>query len=147
MEKKNKEMKVSRSLALQEFTVFLKKWKSKEFKRGKLTSEIIEEQYIDVIEAIEEGNLIFENGSPVYTLKAPIFSESKNDENIVATVKFRSRIKKADLTRVMDNLDIEKQKGTYVLKLIGYITQLSKPEYDRLENDDFDVLNQICSVF
>lgn len=143
-----KEVKISRDVALEELTNFLKKHKSKEFRRGKMTPLKIEEDYIDVLEAIEDGLLVFnEHGVPVYELRTPLVDQAGNLDTAVKSVTFRQRIRESDKTRVMDGLDIEKQRGTYVLKLIGFITQLQKSDYDRLEKEDFDVLNQICSVF
>lgn len=142
-----KETKVATEVAIKELTEFLKKYKKKEFRRGKMTREVIEEDYIDVIEAIEDGFLVFNNGKPVYTLREPLFQNAEDKALIVKEVNFRARIKEADRALVMDGLDLEKKRGTYVLKTLSYITQLSMVEVKELEKDDFDVLNQICSVF
>jgi hypothetical protein len=142
------ENKVSREVAIQEVTVFLKKYKSKEFSRGKLTDDVIEEDYIDVIEAIEEGLLVFDDkGKPKYTLRNPLYATAEDKSLTVTEVTFRARIKESDKNMLMDNLDIKKQMGTYTLKYISFITQLSMTEVKELEKDDFEVLNQICSVF
>jgi hypothetical protein len=139
--------KVAKNVAIEELTEFLKKYKSKEFRRGLMTHEKIEEDYIDVIEAIEDGNLIFEKGKPKYKLREPLFKDAEDKSLMVTDVNFRSRIKEADRALIMDGLDLEKKRGTYVLKTLSYITQLSMVEVKELEKEDFDVLNQICSVF
>lgn len=140
--------KVSNEIAVQEITNFLKKHNEKEFRRGKITEETILEDYLDTIEAIEDGLLVFdEKMKPTYTLRTPLYGEAKDKSLIKSTVSFRSRIKEADKNLLMDNLDIKKQMGTYTIKYISYITQLSMTEVKELESDDFDVLNQICSVF
>lgn len=142
-----KAKKIAPEVALQELTDFLKPHMKKEFRRGKMTKEKIEDDYIDVLEAIEDGHLVFDGKKPVYTLREPLFAKAENKENVVKTVNFRQRIKEADRALVMDGLDLDKQRGTYVLKLLSYMTQLSMTEIKELEKEDFNVLNQICSVF
>ncbi len=147
MKKDENKTKVDFEVAINEVTVFLKKHMAKQFRRGKMTRDVIEEDYIDVIEAVQDGYLVFEKGKPVYTLRNPLFAKAENKDLTVKMVNFRSRIKEADRALVMDGLDLEKKRGTYVLKTLSYITQLSMTEVKELEKDDFDVLNQICSVF
>lgn len=140
--------KVPTEVAIIDLTNFLKKHKSKEFRRGKMTQDVIEEDYVDVIEAIEDGLLVFdEKNKPTYTLRNPLYTNAEDKSLQKTEVTFRSRIKEADKNLLMDNLDIKKQMGTYTIKYISYITQLSMTEVKELETDDFDVLNQICSVF
>lgn len=141
--------KVSKELALKELTAFLQKWKPKEFRRGTLTPEKIEEDYIDVLDAIMEGHLMFENLSPVYTLIQPLFGEATDESLRKTKVTFRSRINQLEKLEVMDGLDPEKQRGTYVKRLVQYVTQLSATEIKKLGEckEDFDVVNQIASVF
>lgn len=149
MSKNNKvqEEKVSKDLAIKDLEVFLKKHMKKEYRRGQMTREKIEKDYEDVIEAMQEGLLVMKNGQPEYTLREPLFNEAEKEDLKVKKVTFRSRVKAADKNRVLDGLNLDKQAGTYVLKYVAYITQLSMTEINQLEQDDFDVLNQICSVF
>ena len=140
--------KVEREVAVKDLTAFLKKHKAKEFKRGKMTQDTIEEDYIDVIEAIEDGSLVFgENMKPTYTLKSPLYADAKDQALVKTSVNFRERIKEADKNMLMDGLDIKKQLGTYTIKYISFMTQLGMDDVKQLEKDDFEVLNQICSVF
>lgn len=140
--------KVPTEVAIVELTNFLKKHKEKDFRRGKMTQDVIEEDYVDVIEAIEDGLLVFdEKSKPTYTLRNPLYATAEDKSLQKTEVTFRSRIKEADKNLLMDNLDMKKQMGTYTIKYISYITQLSMTEVKELETDDFDVLNQICSVF
>lgn len=140
--------KVTKEIAIEELKQFLQKHKAKEFRRGKMTDDLIEEDYEDVIEAIEDGLMVFDDKQkPTYTLRNPLYANAADKSLIKKDVTFRSRIKEADKNLLMDNLDIKKQMGTYTLKYISYITQLSIAEVKELETDDFDVLNQICSVF
>jgi hypothetical protein len=138
---------LAKEIAIEELTAFLKIYKSKEFRRNQMSAEKIEEDYIDVIEAIEDGLLVFENNKPVYKLRHPLFENAEDKALVIKEVHFRSRIKEADKALVMNGLNLEKERGTYVLKTLSYITQLDMPSVKELEKEDFDVLNQICSVF
>lgn len=138
--------KVAREVAMEELTKFLKIHLPKEFKRGTMNEEKIEEEYLDVLEAIEDGNLIFDEfKKPVYNLVSPL----KNSEDVISVseVTFRSRIKGADKTVLMNGIDPKKQLGDYMIKVISYMTQLPANLVKKLEKEDFEVLNQICSVF
>lgn len=142
------EQKVSTEVAVSDLTNFLQKHKSKEFRRGVMTQEKIEDDYVDVIEAIEDGLLSFDhNGNPIYQLRNPLYAGAEDKSLVKKEVTFRSRIKEADKSLLMDGLNMQKQIGTYTLKYISFITQLSMTEVKELETDDFEVLNQICSVF
>jgi hypothetical protein len=135
-------------VVVEEIFQFIKKHKEKEIRRNKITIESIKEDYEDMIEAVEDGFLVFdENKNPVYNLRHKI-GEGLDDGSLATTqVKFRSRIKEADKNLLMDGLDMKRQIGTYTIKYISFITQLSMTEVKMLEKDDFEVLNQICSVF
>lgn len=140
--------KISSEVAFNELKAFLKAKLPKDFRRGKITDENIKEEYPAVLEAIEDGLLVFdEKGSPNYTLEFPLFAESDDQSLVVKSVNFRSRIKGADRTVLINGLDPKKDLGTYMIKMISYICNLSATEVKELEKDDFEVLNQICSVF
>ena len=142
----SKDKKVATEVAMKDLTKFLKTHLPKEFKRGKMTEERIEEDYIDVLEAIEDGNLIFDEfGKPIYTLINPL--KNVSDEVIVSEVTFRARIKGADKTVLMNGIDPKKQLGDYMIKVISHMTQLAGNLVKKLDKEDFEVLNQICSVF
>lgn len=139
---------MSTDVAVQELTTFLKKHLAKDFRRGKLTEKIIKDEYLLSIEAIEDGNLVFdENGNPKYTLYSPLFASAEDKSLVVKEVEFRQRIKGADRILLMDGIDPKKDLGTYAIKTVSYICKLSITEVKELDKDDFDTLNQICSVF
>ena len=139
--------KVDSEVAKKEVLAFVKKYRAKEFRRGTLTAEKVNEEYIDTIEAVEDGQLVFENNKPKYTLEEPLWPNAEDKALTITSVSFRSRIKEGEKTEVMNGLDIEKERGTYVLKLISWITQLSVKDVKELGKVDYNVLNQICSVF
>jgi len=141
-----KTKKVAREVAINDLRAFLKIHLPKQFKRGKLTDEKIEDDYINVIDAIEDGDLIFDDHKkPIYTLVSPI---RNNEGDIsISSINFRARIKGADKTVLMNGIDPNKQLGDYMIKVISYITQLESGLVKKLDKEDFEVLNQICSVF
>jgi hypothetical protein len=144
----NKGAKVSNEVAIKEVTDFLKKHKAKDFRRGKMNQALINEDYIDAIEAVEDGLLTFdEKMKPTYELRNPLYTDKADAALHIKKVGFRSRIKEADKNLLMDGLDMKKQMGTYTLKYIAYICQLHVADVKNLEKDDFETLNQICSVF
>ena len=53
----------------------------------------------------------------------------------------------ATRTLLMNGLDPKKDLGTYMIVVISHICNLSKTEVQLLEKEDYEVLNQICSVF
>jgi hypothetical protein len=145
--------KVSNEVAFNEVKDYLKKHLKKEFRRNQMPDSKIEDEYLDLIEAVEDGLLIFDKqGKAVYKLRDPLDTDKDGNklesaDLIVKEVKLKSRIKAADKHVLMDGLNVQKQLGTYTLKIISYITQLHEKDIKRLEKDDFDVLNQLCSVF
>ena len=137
--------KIDTKVAFQEVKTFVEKHKAKEVRRGNLTDEIIEK---DLIEAVEDGLLIFDKHlSPTYTLREPLHEHLEDAGLVIREVKFKSRITEAEKALVMDGLDVAKQTGTYVLKTMAHITMLKMADIKVIKKDDFDVLNQICSVF
>lgn len=142
------QMVVATEVAVQDVISFLKAKKPKKERRGELEISKVKEEYIDLIEYVEDGLVTFDSDNhPTLTLRVPLYSEHKDDQMHQKTVSFRKRVKAADQTRVMNGVDTEKKKGDYVLKLIGFLCQLSNTDIEQLEKDDFDVINQICSVF
>lgn len=136
---------ISTEMAVEELTVFLKKHKKKDFKRGRISEDDIKKDYIDAIEAIEDGFLVFKNGNPVYRLQEPLVNSE--GATILKEVVFRSRVKQADKMMVMNGLNVSEESGTYLLKLMALGTQISIAEIKQLEKDDYKVLDQINSVF
>lgn len=146
--KKNENKAISSEVAFSEFKKFLEKYKSKEIRRGSLTDEKIKEEFIDALEAVEDGLLTFDDkNNPNYKLRVPIETESKNKELGTYEVGFRTRIRPTVKADLMDGLEVKKQAGKFALRYIAYITQLPIPDLDNMDPDDYDTINQICSVF
>ncbi len=136
---------LEREVALNELKEFLKIHKKREFRNDKISDSKIEEDYPDVLDALEDGFLVFENDKPIYTLQEPIMSDDGTPS--VTKVDFRSRIKGADRIILLNGIDPKKDLGTYMIKIISYMTQQPEGIIKKLEKEDFEVLNQICSVF
>jgi len=108
----------------------------------------IYEDYEDMIEAVEDGLLIIDSkGKVEYTLRYPLFADKEDSSLAIKKVNIRGRIKAADKHVLMDGLEVQKKLGTYTLRIIAYITMLQEVDVKELEKDDFDTLNQLCSVF
>lgn len=139
---------MSREVSIKEMAGFLAKYDKKGAKKGKHTDSYIEEEFEACLEALESGNLVFNNhGVPTLTLFDPLYKDSEDQALVKTAVTFKSRIKQAEKVLVMDGLNLEKQQGTYVLKVMSYMTQLSLTDIKLLESEDYEILNQICSVF
>ena len=144
----DKKSKINEETALVELKAFLKKFNEREFRRGKLKDDVIKEQYIDILEGIMDGLIVFDSKmKPTFNLRYPIETESKDKDLGVYQVEFRTRIKPSTKADLMDGLNPEKSAAKFSLRFMAYITGLSISELDKLEQVDYDVLNQICSVF
>ena len=146
--KNNIKRVVSTDVAVNDVISFLKAKNPRLERRNKLGVESVKEEYIDVIEYVEDGLITFDdNFHPTLTLRKPLFEGMSNDENVIHKINFRNRVKAGDKTRVMNGVDVDKKKGDYILRLVAFICGLSYTEVGELEGSDFDVINQIVSVF
>lgn len=135
---------VSKELAVSEFMKFLKVHKSKELKRGKIKEVDIPEEYPDVMDAVMEGRLVFDdNHHPTLKLKEPL----KDDAETISEITFRNRIRPSERANVMSGLNIEKDLGKFTLRYLAFLTQRPIADLDRMHQDDYDTINQLSSVF
>ena len=140
--------KVNKEVAFKDVKSYLKKHLKKEFRRGKMPDSKIYDEYEDMIEAVEDGLLIIDSkGKVEYTLRYPLFADKEDAALAIKKVHIRGRIKAADKHLLMDGLDVQKKLGTYTLKIIAYITEVQLADVKQLEKEDFDTINQLCSVF
>ena len=140
--------KVSKEVAFKDVKSYLEKHLKKEFRRKQMPDSKIYDEYEDMIEAVEDGLLIIDSkGKVEYTLRYPLFADKEDSSLAIKKVEIRSRIKAADKHVLMDGLEVQKKLGTYTLRIIAYITMLQEVDIKELEKDDFDTLNQLCSVF
>lgn len=143
---KTEKKAISEEVAIQELTEFLKKYKKREFRKGLMTRDKILDEYPNVIDALMDGLLIFnDKQEPKLTLREPI--EAKDKDLGVYEVTFRTRIRPSDQARIMDGLNLQTQQAKYVIKFLSYVADLSQGEIDLLDKEDYDTINQIASVF
>lgn len=138
---------LSEELAVKELTAFLKKYKKREFRKGQITDDKILDDYPNVIDALMDGLLVFGNEVPKLTLREPIEVENKDKDLGVYEVGFKTRIKPSDQARIMDGINMQTQSAKFVLKYVAHITGLTQGEIDNLGKEDYETINQICSVF
>ncbi|RDY57712.1 hypothetical protein [Flagellimonas nanhaiensis] len=141
---------ISEEVALNEFKEFLKKFKKREFRRGKITDEKILDDYPNIIDALMDGLLVLENketGKPVFTLRFPIETEGKNEALAVKTVTFKTRTKPSDMVRLLDGINPQTQQAKYVMRYLQHVTNLAQGEIDNLDKDDYDTISQLATVF
>lgn len=135
------EIKVEKDVAVQEVQDFVKKFDSKEKKDWQ-----IEQEYPDVLDAVQKGRLVFDSkGVPSLELSEPVFAE--NGEVALTKVDFKTRIKPSTLSDITKGLDIAKNQYEYSLRCMAYLTGLPKAMFDKLSKVDFKTVEQISSVF
>jgi len=137
---KNKTV-ISKEIALNDLEVFVNK-----FVKKPVAKEELEETYPDVLDAIMDGYLSFdEAGLPVLKLKDPIKNES--GDVAVSEIKFRTRIKPTVLADLAKGLNPQKEVFTLQLRMTAYIIDQPVQMLDKFERYDYDVLTQVAAVF
>lgn len=137
---KNKTV-ISKEIALNDLEVFVNK-----FVKKPVAKEELEETYPDVLDAIMDGYLSFdEAGLPVLKLKDPIKNES--GDVAVSEIKFRTRIKPTVLADLAKGLNPQKEVFTLQLRMTAYIIDQPVQMLDKFERYDYDVINQVATVF
>lgn len=134
---------VSKDVALDELELFINKWVKRPVSKNKL-----EKTYPDVLDAIMDGFLSFEEatGMPKYKLKYPI----KNDDGNISMSEindFKTRIKPSALASLAKGLHPSEEVFQLQLNMTAYILNQPVAMIDKFERYDYDVLNQIASVF
>tara|TARA_R110000868_G_scaffold334900_3_gene595571 strand:+ start:10 stop:426 length:417 start_codon:yes stop_codon:yes gene_type:complete len=132
---------VSKEVALEDLEKFVNKFVKKPVPVNEL-----EETYPDVLDAIMEGHLSFdENNIPELKLKFPIKGE---DDNIaLSKISFRTRIKPTQLADIAKGLHPQKEIFTLQLKMTSYIIDQPVAMLDKFDRYDYDVISQVASVF
>ena len=132
---------ISKEVALVELELFIHK-----FVKKPVVFDLLEETYPDVLDAITEGYLSFdEAGLPVLKLKDPIKSESGNI--VLSELTFKTRIKPTALASIAKGIDLKNDTLTLTLRIISYIIDQPVQMLDKFERYDYDVINQVASVF
>jgi len=132
---------ISKEVALNDLESFINKFVKKPVPR-----EELEDTYPDVLDAIMDGYLSFgADGVPVLKLKAPIKNEAGDVS--VPEINFRTRIKPTTLADLAKGLHPQKEVFTLQLRMTAYIIDQPVAMLDRFERYDYDVINQVATVF
>ncbi len=132
---------ISKEVALDELESFINK-----FVKKPCLKENMEDTYPDVLDAIMDGFISFkEDGVPVFILKDPI----KNDAGDISLseINFRTRIKPTTLADLAKGLHPQTQVFTLQLRMTAYVIDQPVAMLDKFSRYDYDVINQISSVF
>lgn len=139
MEQENQ--KVSEEIAIKEIQKFVE-----EFEGVKKDDWQVKDHYPQMLQAIQEGNLVFDDKSkPRLTLKQPIMND--DGEVSLSEIDFRTRIKPTQLAEIMKGVDLSKNQLEYSLRAISYLTKQSRVMLDKFGKFDYKVIDQIATVF
>lgn len=137
-----KKTAVSKEVALTELEQFVNR-----FVKKPVAKEEMEETYPDILEAIMDGFLSFDGtGLPVLKLKDPIKFKDSDDVHI-SEINFRTRIKPTTLADLAKGLHPQKEVFTLQLRMTAYIIDQPVAMLDKFERYDYDVINQVATVF
>lgn len=132
---------ISKEVAVKELEQFVNR-----FVKKPVPTEELEETYPDILDAIMDGHLSFDGtGLPVLALKDPIKNESGDIS--LANINFRTRIKPTTLADLAKGLHPQKEVFTLQLRMTAYIIDQPVQMLDKFERYDYDVINQIATVF
>lgn len=132
---------ISKDVALDDLEKFVNHYSKKPVERNTLS-----ESYPDVLEAIMDGNLSFdENQIPSLKLQEALRDEEKNI--FLDSINFKTRIKPSDKANIGKGLTIQTDILTYQLRMTAHIIGQPVAVLDRLSPYDYDVVSQVAAVF
>lgn len=133
---------ISKKVALEDLEKFVNKFVKKPVPQNEL-----EETYPDVLDAIMEGYLSFNQETliPKLSLKYPIKGE--DGSVVVSTIDFKTRIKPTTLADLAKGLHPQKEMFTLQLKMTSYIIDQPVAMLDKFDRYDYDVISQVVAVF
>lgn len=139
---KNKDVVVSKEVALDDLENFVNAFSKKPVERNKL-----EESYPDVLDGIMDGFVSFNTDTfvPTLKLKSPILDELK--AVAVSEINFRTRISPTTKASLGKGLVIQTDILTYQLRVTANIIDQPLSMLDRFSPYDYDIISQIASVF
>ena len=133
--------KVSKEIAIKEIQKFVL-----EHDGAKKEDWQIENDYPQMLQAVQEGNLVFNDKMiPKLTLKEAIMNTE--GEESVSEIDFRTRIKPTQLAEIMKGVDLGKNQMEYSLRVISYLTKQPRAMLDKFGKFDYKVIDQISTVF
>lgn len=133
---------ISKDVALVELENFVNK-----FVKKPVSFDELEDTYPDVLEAIMDGLLVFdENQNPTFKLKYPVKGEESGNV-VLDSLTFKTRIKPTELANIAKGLNPQKEVFTLQLKMTSFIIDQPIAMLDKFERYDYDVISQVASVF
>lgn len=137
----NNKTVVNREIALNDLEQFINR-----FVKKPVPAEEMADIYPDVLDAIMDGYLSFgDSGVPVLKLKFPIKNEAGDIS--LPEINFKTRIKPTTLADLAKGLHPQKEVFTLQLRMTAYIIDQPVVMLDKFERYDYDVINQIATVF
>ncbi|APZ82890.1 hypothetical protein [Flavobacterium phage FL-1] len=137
----NKKEVITKDIAISEIETLINR-----FVKKPVSTEEIEETYPDIVDAIMDGFLSFnDEGIPVLKLKFPIKTES--GDLFLSEINFKTRIKPTTLASIAKGIDLKTDQFSLQLKMISHIIDQSVPMLDKFERYDYDVISQVCTIF
>lgn len=132
---------ISKEVALKELEQLINRFVKKPVSNDKL-----EETYPDILDAIMDGYLSFDGtGVPVLKLKDPIKLE---DGSVLhSEINFRTRIKPLTLANIAKGLNPQTEVFMLQLKMTSFIIDKDVEMLDNFSRYDWDVIQQVSSVF
>lgn len=132
---------ISKEVALNDLESFINR-----FVKKPVAKEELEDTYPDVLDAIMDGYLSFDDSKlPTLKLKDPIKLEDGSIH--ISEIKFRTRIKPTTLADLAKGLHPQKEVFTLQLRMTAYIIDQPVAMLDKFERYDYDVINQVATVF
>lgn len=107
--------------------------------------EDLEKTYPDILDAIMDGFLTFNDGAPIYKLKNPIKTDEGNVS--VAELSFLTRIHPSTLASLAKGLHPQHEVFALQLKMTAYIIGQPTAFLDKLSKYDYEAVVSISSVF
>lgn len=132
---------ISEEIAVKEMDSLLNK-----YLRKKIETSQIKDAYPNVFNAITNGFLIIdENGIPIYKLQNPILTEDKQIG--ISELIFKTRVKPTVKADLADGLDLQKSAAKFSLRLMSHVIGQPVAVLDKLERDDYDLVEELTPVF
>lgn len=116
------------------------------FAKKAIKTSDVEEKYLDILEAVEDGLLTFnESYVPKLTLKTPI--KNTDGEVSLSEINFKTRIKPTDLANIGKGLNLATDTLNMQLRMVANICGQPIAFLDLLSKYDYDVVSSVASVF
>jgi len=108
--------------------------------RKPVAIEKVAEEYPNMLQSVIEGNLLFKDGVPEYTLIFPAPG--------LTVINFKTRVSPGTAANLAKGIDFKTNAVRYSLVLVAYITGFATvAELEELHKFDYDTLREVTTVF